>query len=112
MRNTTLTGNEAEKAVADELSRQGFIVIKLNWKTAFAEIDVIAQKNKTVYFVEVKYRSSETAGDGFDYITTHKLKHMTRAAESWVLQNNWHDDYMLMAASVVEGKGIDLREIT
>ncbi len=109
---TSSIGNEAEAKVAKYLKKSGFKIIDKNWKTPYAEIDIVALKNSRMYFVEVKYRSTESAGDGFDYITPNKLKHMNRAAESWVTENNWAGECILMAASVLGQDGtIDLREI-
>jgi putative endonuclease len=105
-------GNQAELAVAEELINRGYEILELNWRTKFAEIDILAKKDKTIYFVEVKYRHTESAGDGFDYITKQKLQHMKRAAEAWVLANNWHGEYQLLAAAVGnEYKSLDIREI-
>ena len=95
----------AENAVAEELIRRGYKVIELNWKTKFAEIDVVAEKDKTLCFVEVKYRKTLTAGDGFDYITPTKLHHMQRAAEAYVLSRDWSGEYILMGASVTGDVG-------
>ena len=112
--NTTESGQEAEAAVAEQLATEGYKIIELNWKTPYAEIDVVAQKDKVMYFVEVKYRRSLAAGDGFDYITRDKLRHMTRAAESWVNQNNWNGEYELLAAAVIGSAGqydMDIRPL-
>lgn len=112
--NTTRTGQDAESAVAAELINRGFKIIARNWKTPFAEIDIIASRNGTLYFVEVKYRRSLAAGDGFDYITKNKLRHMTRAAEAWVSQNSWNGGYELMAAAVIgfeDSYEIDIRQL-
>lgn len=109
--NTTNTGNRAENLVAEELVRQGYEIIAQNWKTRAAEIDIVAQKSGCIYFVEVKFRRSDSAGDGFDYITPMKLRHMQRAAELWVQQNDWLYEYELLAAAVSGDGSIDIRQI-
>lgn len=98
--NSTQQGNAAESAVANLLAQRGFVVISRNWKRASCEIDIIAKKDRIIYFVEVKYRSSQGQGDGFDYITPKKLTQMKKAGLVWVHENNWSGDYRLMAASV------------
>jgi uncharacterized protein (TIGR00252 family) len=97
---TTEQGLQAEQAVADLLEQQGFELIDKNWKTKLCEIDLIMQKDKVIYFVEVKYRRSAGQGDGFEYITAQKLKRMKFAAEIWRRQYNLNGDYRLMAAAV------------
>ncbi|MBX4201626.1 YraN family protein [Candidatus Saccharibacteria bacterium] len=105
---TTEQGLKAEQAVADLLQQNGFELIDKNWKTKVCEIDLVTEKDKTIFFVEVKYRSNLAQGDGFDYITGQKLKQMTFAAEVWKRQYNWGGDYRLMAAAV---SGNDCQDI-
>ncbi|MFZ1323617.1 MAG: YraN family protein [Candidatus Saccharimonadales bacterium] len=111
---TTASGSAAEQAVAARLAALGYQVLELNWKTKFAEIDIVAAKGKVMYFVEVKYRSSDSAGDGFDYITPAKLHHMQRAAAAWVNNKQWNGSYELKAAAVTDGQDgyeIDIRDV-
>lgn len=86
--------------MAQLLERRGFEVIGCNWKTRICEIDVIAKRSGIIYLVEVKYRRSDFAGDGFEYITAQKMHKMSFAAEIWKQTYGWHGDYRLMAAAV------------
>ena len=99
-RTTTASGRSAESQVATALTRQGFRIMAQNWRTRWCEIDVIARKQNVVYFVEVKYRSSSSWGDGLSYITRQKLTAMKRAASFWVHDNGWDGDYRLWAVAV------------
>lgn len=93
-------GHQAEAAAANYLKRQGYAIVAKNWRTRFCEIDIIAQKDKAVYFCEVKYRETTAQGHGLDYITPKKLKQMGQAAEAWVHFTNWQGEYQLMAIEV------------
>lgn len=97
---TTDTGRRAEQAVAGYLKKQGYKVRQQNWRTRWCEIDIVVQKDSTIYFVEVKYRKNNLQGDGLDYVTPKKLQQMAFAAELWAAQNNWQGEYTLAAASV------------
>jgi Holliday junction resolvase-like predicted endonuclease len=44
----------AEKQVQAFLLKKGFQILHSRWKTPFAEVDLVAQKNKKYYFFEVK----------------------------------------------------------
>lgn len=98
------TGHKAEEYAAKYLQKQGYKIVTLNWKTKYCEIDIIAQKKKRMYFIEVKYRQNDSQGSGLEYITDKKIKRMRFAAEIWVLENNWRSDYTLGA---IEMTGLD-----
>jgi uncharacterized protein (TIGR00252 family) len=108
---TTFVGKKAESRVADYLKKNGFKVITKNWRTKVCEIDVVAKKDNVVYFVEVKYRSSEKQGGGLDYITSKKLKQLHFAAQIWNQQNQWEDDYRILAAAVSDDENILIVEV-
>ncbi len=95
-----IDGAKAEEKVAEYLRIEGFKILAKNWKTKWCEIDVVAEKQKVAYFVEVKYRSNSSQGSGFEYITAAKLKKMELAAKSWVEINSWKNEYVLSAAEV------------
>ncbi len=95
-----IAGQAAEDEVARYLKSQGFKIIEQNWKTAWCEVDIIALKDKTMHFVEVKYRRSAAQGSGLDYITPKKLQKMDLAARSWVEINGWDGEYVLSGAEV------------
>ena len=100
---TTTKGREAETRVAEYLKKRGYKLLDQNWRTRYCEIDLVMSKNGTVYFVEVKYRSSDTYGSGLEYITPKKLKQMQYAAEVWITAYHWVGDATLMGAQVSEG---------
>jgi len=99
-------GHAAEIDAAEYLKGQGFKIRELNWKTRYCEIDIVAEKDKAIYFIEVKYRRNQKQGFGLDYITPKKLGQMRFAAEMWVSNHDWQREYQLAAI------GIDGQEIT
>lgn len=99
MKPPTQVGSMAESRASVFLRSKGYQIVGRNWKTKYCEIDLIAYRNRAIYFVEVKYRSRLNAGDGFDAITTKKLQHMVRAAEIWVRSKQWRGKYSLAVAS-------------
>lgn len=97
---TTSTGRAAEDAAAEYLQAKGYKILEKNWRTRWCEIDVVAEKDRAVFFVEVKYRQSESWGSGLEYITPKKVQQMTFAAEFWVHTHKWRGDYRLSAIEV------------
>ena len=98
--NTTEIGRRAEMAARVYLEMRGFKILEQNWRLPKYEIDIIAQKDNVVHFVEVKYRSKDDQGSGFDAITQTKLKQMRRAAWAWVEESKYHGEYVLTAVEI------------
>lgn len=109
---TTATGQEAEEKVAAALQTRGHKIVARNWRTRWCEIDIVSRKKQTMYFTEVKYRSSSDWGDGLDYITPKKLQQMQFAAELWLQEHDWQGESMLQAASVDADYSIEFVEIS
>ena len=97
---TVAVGRQAEAAVGSYLEKQGFKIIAKNWRTKICEIDLIAQKEDVIYFVEVKYRGSESQGSGFEYIGPQKLGRLKFAARVWTQSSGWEGDYRIYGAEV------------
>jgi ribonuclease HII len=91
------TGQLAETAAADHLSSLGFRILERNWKTKWCEIDIIAERDNRIHFVEVKYRKNYRQGTGIDYVTRAKHKQMKFAAELWLSSRDNFDSAALSA---------------
>lgn len=103
-------GQYGEELVAEYLKSIGYKIIEKNWKTKTCEIDIVAKKKTVVHFVEVKYRSKDDSGSGFDYITRAKLRQMVYSANMWVNINEYDGEYVLSAAQVDSLRNIDFIE--
>lgn len=90
-------GHEAEHHAAQFLAKLGYTIRELNWKNRLCEIDIIVEHRKTIHFIEVKYRKNASHGVGLEYITPKKLSQMQFAAQMWVQEYGWNDEYVLGA---------------
>ncbi|MFA5935926.1 MAG: YraN family protein [Patescibacteria group bacterium] len=79
-------GNRGEDLAAVFLMSRGFKILARNWSCRLGEIDVIAEKNGAVHFVEVKTRRSRMYGNPEDSITRTKLLHLRRTIEVYLQQ--------------------------
>lgn len=77
---TRMIGNVSEEVAANYLRQEGFTVLERNWKTKACEIDIVARRDDTLYFVEVKHRTNDRQGGGLAAITAKKLQQMKLAA--------------------------------
>jgi putative endonuclease len=97
---TTERGRQAERAACVYLEMRGYHIIEQNWRRPNCEIDIVAKKGDTVYFVEVKYRFNDDQGGGLEAITASKLRHMQFAASSWVQETKWTGPQQLAAVEI------------
>ena len=107
---TKQIGDRAEEVVAEYLRDNGHEILERNWKTKFCEIDIISQKDDTIYFTEVKYRKNDKAGGGIAAITPKKLKQMKFAAEYFALKHRLTDTNLRLAGSDVAGQDFILKQ--
>ena len=83
-------GDLGEDLAADFLQKKGYSVIERNFRFKRAEIDIIAEKEDTLVFVEVKLRKSLSHGHPEDSVDNAKMRLYTDAAEHYLEIINWN----------------------
>ena len=73
-------GAKQETAAVRYLSEQGYSILERNYRNHYGEIDIIANKDHVLVFVEVKYRSTDVYGDPLEAVDTYKQRRICRAA--------------------------------
>lgn len=73
-------GALGEKLAADYLKKSKYKILEKNYKTKLGEIDIIAQKDDTIVFVEVKSRSADPFLRGQYAVDKRKQFHIMRTA--------------------------------
>ena len=97
---TTQIGQKAETAASVYLEMRGYKIVERNWRRPRYEIDIVAQKDNVVYFVEVKYRFNDDQGGGLETITKSKLKQMHFAGDVWTEETKWQGAVSLAAVEI------------
>jgi putative endonuclease len=77
-------GRKGEDLAAVFLAEKGFRILARNWRCRAGEIDLIAEKDGRVHFVEVKTRQTRTYGYPEEAVTQKKLQHFAHAVEFWL----------------------------
>jgi ribonuclease HII len=108
---TKKVGDRGEDMACRYLEHHGHTIINRNWKTKWCEIDCVSIKDDTLYFVEVKYRSSNHAGSGYEAITKTKLKQMTYAANFYLATHSHTATQFQLAAISITGDTIQYLQI-
>ena len=67
-------GQQSEAAAVDHLRRRGYKIIQRNYRTSFGEIDIIAEHEGVLVFIEVKARKTKGFGNPKWAITPNKQR--------------------------------------
>lgn len=81
-------GQLGEDWAAEYLIEQGYTLITRNWRCRSGEIDMIAQIDHVLVFVEVRTRSSRASfGTAEESLNYRKQKQVRETAQFYLLQN-------------------------
>lgn len=84
-------GRAGETKAAEFLKKNGYKIIKRNFKTHIGEIDVIAEKDGFTVFVEVKTRSDDEFGSGAEAVNAAKRKKYVLTAKEYLMRTGKTD---------------------
>ena len=83
------SGEHWEKVAESFLHSNGLKLVQRNFSSRFGEIDLIMEDEKTLVFIEVKYRASNQHGSGSEAVNFHKQNRISRTA-GWFLAKYPH----------------------
>ena len=69
------------------LQKQGFVIKGTNWRCRESEIDIIAEQNGEIVFVEVRAKSSLEYGTPAESVTRRKQEKLITAAERYISES-------------------------
>ena len=81
-------GKQGEEITSDFLIKKGYKILCRNWHSRFGEVDIIAQKNNQIIFIEVKTRKTDSMGSGIESVTRKKINKIIRTGISYLNKNN------------------------
>ena len=90
MNSTKQLGIDGENAVCQWLEQHGFILLERNYLTRTGEVDIIASKDDTVAFVEVKTRHDHYFPLA-QTVTWRKQQRIIKAAQHFILSKGFVD---------------------
>lgn len=99
-------GNKGERLAEEYLKGRKYKILEKNFRSWFGEIDIIAQEEKEIVFVEVKTKSSHNFGSPEQEFNLVKRRKFKRAIQSWLWENkitgdNWRVDLLTLDYSQV-----------
>ena len=81
-------GRLGEQLAKAHLEALGYEILDENWTYGKAEVDLVAYKDKTIIFVEVKARSGNFFGEPEDFVDNRKRKLLADAADEYIYLMN------------------------
>jgi len=99
-------GNAAEQAAVELLERSGYRVLARNFRCAWGEVDVVAEREDLLCFVEVRMRSTAAWGDPAHTVSWAKQRKVAKAALHYLFEHGGLQERMVRFDVVsVVGRG-------
>lgn len=89
--NSRKKGKLFEQKAEEFLKNSGYKILVKNYTSKFGEIDIIAEIDNTIVFIEVKGRLTESFGLGEESITARKIRKITKTALLYIQENDLYD---------------------
>ena len=81
-------GKLGEEAACLFLKKINYTILHQNWRFEKYEVDIIAEDEEFIVFVEVKTRTSDQWGNPHDAIGRARIKRMVEAADYYIKEYN------------------------
>lgn len=78
------TGLRGEDLAASFLKKEGYKILHRNWRSGRNEIDIIAEKDEFIVFVEVKTRAADFHVHPRDAVNVPKQRTIVYAASNYI----------------------------
>lgn len=105
-------GKMGEEAAVALLKSKNYDIIERNWKFYGYEIDVIAEDEKYIVFVEVKTRASVEWGNPEDFVGKGRQRRMIEAANHYLIEKGIDKPARFdIIGAVWTGKKLELEHI-
>ena len=93
----SLTGARGERIARHHLESQGYDVLDTNYRCRWGEIDLVAQQDDTLVFVEVRTKRHLSYGTPQESLTKGKVARLIATAETYLQEYepggaNWRID--------------------
>lgn len=91
------TGRQGEEIAAKYLTDKGYKILQRNWYCSTGELDIVAENDDTLIFVEVRTRRGDRFGTAEESITPVKQARLVELAQTYLqevapLHQSWRID--------------------
>ncbi len=93
-------GRLGEELAARYLRRQGYLIRERNWSCPWGEIDIVAEEDDCLAFVEVRTRRGREFGTPEESITPVKQSKLIEVAQAYLQEHSWSGDWRIDVVAV------------
>lgn len=107
-------GKIGEDLAKDFLEKQGYKILEQNYRTKYAEIDLVAERGffkKELIFVEVRTKIGENFGSPEDTINKTKLKKVLQNARAYAAFKDWQGPCRIDAICIVLNQNCSVQRL-
>jgi putative endonuclease len=99
-------GRRGEELAARLLAGKKYRLVVRNWRCPIGEIDLVAEDESCLVFVEVRTRRGSSLGTPEESITAAKQARLIALAESYVQSTGWPGEWRIDVIAVeMDGRG-------
>ena len=103
------TGEDGENRATEYLISKGFAIIERNWRTKGGEIDIIAFKNDTIVFVEVKTLPNGTIDMIQRELNYQKRQRIIKTSKRFLLNHRqYSNSYIRYDVIIIDMPGFEM----
>jgi putative endonuclease len=105
-------GKLGEDIATKHLSDNGYKIVARNWSTGKREIDIIAEDDNYIIFIEVKTRTADFQLHPRDAVSVPKQRNIIFAANTWIERNSTEKEARFDIITVItDGRSRDIEHI-
>ncbi|MDD4698921.1 MAG: YraN family protein [Oscillospiraceae bacterium] len=109
--NSNLIGQIGEDITAKYLKTKGFVITAKNYHSRFGEIDVIAENNELILFVEVKTRCANSIASPAEFVDRRKQQKIIATARLFIYNNSVALQPRFDVAEIITAKSGDFSDV-
>lgn len=105
-----IEGNKGEVLACQYLKNNNYKILQTNYKNKIGEIDIIAEKDDKICFVEVKERFSDKFGLPCEAVNKRKQIKISKVAQIYLLKNKMFEREISFSVLEILNEKINLIE--
>jgi len=108
---STSVGKLGENIAREYLKNKGYNIIEQNYRTKYAEIDLVAKKDNILAFIEVRTKTGEQFGTPEETINMDKKRRLKMNSMAYVARKKWKGLYQIDAICIVLNPNQELERL-